>query len=68
MKCALCGRYTSKPAAMIGDQAVGPTCARRAGLLAVKPKAGSAVRILNHKPRKTDDESGRTLDLFEGLE
>lgn len=40
--CALCGRATV-PAAFIGAEPIGPTCARRAGLL--KPMRGGRVRL-----------------------
>ena len=39
--CALCGRPTV-PAVYIGAEPVGPTCARRAGLLKLK---GGRVRL-----------------------
>ena len=67
MKCAICGRVTHKPAVMIGTEAIGPACARKAGLLASKPRAGSSLKILKHQPTKAD-ERGRTGDLFEGME
>ena len=68
MICAICGRATAKPAVMIGTEAIGPACARKAGLLATKPRAGSAVKILKHKPEPRAQEPGLTGDLFEGME
>lgn len=58
--CAICGRRTV-PAVMIGSEAIGPTCARRAGLMR-KPAKGGRVKLL-HIQRATDDRA--TLDLFE---
>ena len=67
MKCAICGRTTRKPAAMIGTQAVGPKCAQRAGLLAKKPAAGASIKILRHGPSVKPAKEGVTMDLFEEL-
>lgn len=63
--CALCGRPT-KPAVMIGNEAIGPKCARAAGLFSSKIAKGSRVRFLkdNTKPVK----GPRTLDLFPEIE
>lgn len=61
-RCAFCGRIT-EPAVMIGAEAVGPTCARRAGLLGKKAPKGSAVRIVSYKPKPT--EAHETIDMFE---
>jgi hypothetical protein len=41
--CALCGRLTV-PAAYIGAEPIGPTCARRAGLL--KLRGAGRVRLV----------------------
>lgn len=66
MKCAICGRPTLKPAVLLGAEAIGPTCARRAGLTAIKPRAGSRMVLPRHQRRPS--ERGETLDLFESLE
>jgi hypothetical protein len=63
LTCALCGRLTI-PAVMIGNQAVGPSCAKRAGLLQSKPRKGSSIVILKRKQEKNDCE---TMDLFEDI-
>lgn len=61
--CALCGKPTT-PAAMIGTMAVGPKCARKAGLTSKKLPKGSAVRILT-PARKPKAGTPYTLDLFD---
>lgn len=64
-RCAMCGRPT-EPAVMIGAEAIGPTCARRAGLLGRKPPKGSRVRFIGYKasPRIPELE---TIDMFEDM-
>ena len=57
-KCALCGRKTT-PFAFIGDMAVGPKCAKRAGLTTSRAR----VSIVKQKRTKPDDAQ---IDLFEG--
>ena len=66
MRCAMCGRPT-EPAVMIGTQAVGPKCARRAGLLAKKQPKGSSIRIVSYKAAARTSEP-QTIDMFENLE
>lgn len=61
-KCALCGRLTM-PYAMIGNMAVGPKCAARAGLLKGKVPKGSAVRFVP-QPGKRSSREPETMDLF----
>ncbi len=63
--CALCGRQT-KPAVLIGNEAIGPTCARNAGLLSIKPPKGSRVKFLTNHLKNT--KGPRTLDLFPEIE
>lgn len=65
MRCAMCGRPT-EPAVMIGAEAIGPTCARRANLIGRKPPKGSSIRIVRHtaRPRTPEHE---TIDMFEDL-
>lgn len=41
MRCAMCGRVTLKPALLVGQQAIGPKCAQKRGLM---PKAGRVGR------------------------
>ena len=60
MKCVLCGRET-RPAVMLADKAVGPKCARKAGLIERAKKQQGSVRLVNAPRRPADPE---TLDLF----
>lgn len=62
LKCALCGRPTV-PYAMIGNMAVGPKCAARAGLLKGKVPKGSAVRFVP-QPGKRSTREPETMDMF----
>lgn len=65
MTCALCGRPT-EPAVMIGNEAIGPKCARKSGLMAVKIRKAGRVRFLGrHASRK--EEGPQTMELFEEL-
>ena len=38
--CSLCGRSMAQAAVMIGQEPIGPKCARRAGLLTLASKTG----------------------------
>ena len=62
--CALCGRRTA-PFAFIGAEAIGPTCARRAGITPAKLKAtkGTRLRYVRTAAVRVDDLQG---DLFGG--
>lgn len=60
LTCALCGRPT-EPAAMIGNMAIGPKCAQKAGLL--KPRKGSKIVIF----KRVKEEGPQTMDLFDDL-
>lgn len=66
VRCAMCGRPT-EPAVMIGSEAVGPKCARRAGFFEKQPK-GSAVRVIKRAVRAPREKLPETMDLFEHLE
>lgn len=59
--CAICGRRTT-PAAYIGTEPVGPTCAKRAGFLGAKATKGSRIRLVSYKPVR--EVVAQTLDLF----
>lgn len=50
-KCALCGRKTT-PFAFIGELAIGPRCAKRAGLTTSRAR----VSIVKQKRVKPDDD------------
>ena len=60
--CAMCGRPTV-PFVMIGREAVGPKCARKAGLVPSKAPKGSRLRFVREKPLR--EAIPQTLDLFE---
>ncbi len=60
--CAMCGRPTV-PFVMIGREAVGPKCARKAGLVPSKAPKGSRLRFVREKPPR--EAIPQTLDLFE---
>lgn len=64
MHCALCGRPMDKAAVMIGAMPVGPTCARKAGLIELsKRKSGLVFPVVGRKSTPKDDQA--TRDLFE---
>lgn len=64
--CALCGRRTM-PFVFIGQEPIGPKCAKRAGLTKMKVIKGSRMRFAaihrSQKPKPSD-----TLDLFRDFE
>jgi hypothetical protein len=62
MRCVMCGRQTD-PSVMIGNEAVGPKCARRAGFFEKQPK-GSAVRVVRRAIRSPKAKLPETMDLF----
>ncbi len=61
--CALCGRPLASAAVFIAQYPVGPSCARRAGLLELSKRAGGLV----HPGRRvaTRQVKPQNLDLFE---
>jgi hypothetical protein len=62
-RCALCGRVTLNPAVLIGVRPVGPTCAKKAGLMPLaKRKVGLVFPVTGHKSVPKRDT--QTLDLF----
>lgn len=63
--CALCGRHTSKPAVLIGSEAIGPVCARRAGLIQAAKKSGKLSRVQLFSRSNAPRGDTRTRDLFE---
>lgn len=62
-RCAICGRQTN-PAVFIGAEAIGPTCARKAGLTKAKMPKGSRLRFVVAGPREKGPQTG---DLFPDL-
>ena len=65
MKCALCGRQMESATVMIGALAVGPTCARKAGLIELGRKRQGAIRLALPQPKVRNPYNG---DLFEELD
>jgi hypothetical protein len=67
VKCAFCNRPMQAAAVFVGAMPIGPTCARKAGLLELARKKAGALRLA--KPsigvRHADPE---TLDLFAEVE
>lgn len=63
MKCAFCNRPMFQAAVMIGALPIGPTCARKAGLLELARKKAGVLRLGRPvaAPRRPDPQ---TLDLF----
>lgn len=63
MRCAFCNRPMLAAAVFVGAMPIGPTCARKAGLLELARKKAGALRLA--KPsigaRSADPQ---TLDLF----
>ena len=55
MRCVLCGRAT-QPAVMLADKAVGPKCAKKAGLLERARRNQGQVRLFN-APRRPDPQT-----------
>lgn len=67
MKCAFCNRPMLQAAVMIGAMPIGPTCARKAGLMELARKKSGVLRLARPStgPRRPDPE---TLDLFAEME
>jgi hypothetical protein len=63
--CAMCGRPT-QPFVMIGREAIGPKCAKKAGLTPAKTPKGS--RLIFPKIRPVREDVPTTGDLFEGMD
>ena len=63
MKCAYCNRPMLAAAVFVGALPIGPTCARKAGLLELARKKSGVLRLARTSigQRRPDPE---TLDLF----
>lgn len=48
---------------MIGREAIGPKCAKRAGLTPAKTQKGSRLRFVKAKPVR--EKFPKTIDMFE---
>ena len=67
MKCAFCSRPMLAAAVMVGPLPIGPTCARKAGLLELARKKAGVLRLAKPSTslRRPDPQ---TLDLFAEVE
>lgn len=63
MRCAFCNRPMLAAAVFVGALPIGPTCARKAGLLELARKKSGVLRLAKPStvPRRPDPQ---TLDLF----
>ena len=63
MRCAFCNRPMQAAAVFVGAMPIGPTCARKAGLLELARKKSGALRLAGRVAisHRADPE---TLDLF----
>ena len=67
MRCALCNRPMLAAAVFIGSMPVGPTCAKRAGLLDKARRNVGALRLSTAKAAKPKRDDPQTLDMLEDL-
>ena len=67
MRCAFCNRPMLAAAVFVGAMPIGPTCARKAGLLELARKKAGVLRLARPTAvaRRTDPE---TIDLFAEVE
>ena len=67
MRCAFCNRPMQAAAVFVGAMPIGPTCARKAGLLELARKKAGALRLARPSigARPADPQ---TLDLFAEVE
>lgn len=67
MRCAFCNRPMLAAAVFVGAMPIGPTCARKAGLLELARKKAGALRLARPSigQRRADPQ---TLDLFAEVE
>ena len=67
MRCAFCNRPMMAAAAFVGAMPIGPTCARKAGLLEMARKKAGVLRLARPSigVRRADPQ---TLDLFAEVE
>ena len=67
MRCAFCNRPMQAAAVFVGAMPLGPTCAKRAGLLELARKKAGVLRLAKPSTslRRPDPQ---TLDLFAEVE
>ena len=67
MRCAFCNRPMMAAAVLVGAMPIGPTCARKAGLLELARKKAGVLRLA--RPTSVARRTGpETLDLFAEVE
>ena len=67
MRCAFCNRSMQAAAVFVGAMPIGPTCARKAGLLELTRKKAGVLRL--GRPCTTQRRlDPQTLDLFAEVE
>lgn len=71
-RCLICGRVTLRPALLLGGHPIGPKCAAKTGLAALKGVARGVVATASRSRRLgarniVPERCSRTPDLFEGL-
>lgn len=64
--CAICGRTMFSAAVYIGNEAIGPTCARKHKLMELARIGVGSVKLA--PIRKKPSRQGDTLDMFEELD
>lgn len=64
MNCCLCGRGMASAAIFIGSLPVGPSCARRAGLVEAAKKGAGLLRLVPARGPRVRQPAQTTLDLF----
>lgn len=67
LRCAFCNRPMLAAAVFVGAMPIGPTCARKAGLLELARKKSGVLRLARPctSPRRPDPQ---TMDLFAEVE
>ena len=67
LHCAFCNRPMAQAAVMIGALPIGPTCARKAGLLELARKKTGVLRLARPCASRSQPDP-QTLDLFAEVE
>ena len=67
MNCAFCNRPMLAAAVFVGAMPIGPTCARKAGLLELARKKSGVLRLARPSTGLRRADPG-TLDLFAEVE
>lgn len=67
MNCAFCNRPMLAAAVYVGALPIGPTCARKAGLLELARKKTGVLRLARHTAVAHRPDP-KTLDLFAEVE